>query len=297
MKPKPKANLSVLTILDVMDDPRFFGSTFRKERWNVWRVFLRALFALPMDAEQLALYQRYTGRTKPSPIPFTEAWICVGRRGGKSVIAALIVVYLAFFRDYAPYLAPGEIATVMVLAADRRQARTIMRYTRGFINEIPMLAAMMLGKPKRESIELTNRVAIEIHTAGTRTLRGYTCAAVMNDEIAFWNSDDSSEPAREILVAQRPSVSTIPGSILLSISTAGGKHGVFYESVTKNFGADDSSVLAWRATSQEMNSALDSKTVKAGVRARSRLSRSRIRQRIPVPIWRRSLAAKPSKRV
>jgi hypothetical protein len=267
MKPKTKTNLSVLTILDVMDDDRFFGRWFRGESWRAWRVFLCALFALPMDTEQLALYQRFTGRTVPSPVPFTEAWVCVGRRGGKSLIAALVVVYLAFFRDYTPFLAPGEIATVMVLAADRKQARTIMRYTRGFINAVPMLAAMMIGKPKRESIELTNRVAVEIHTAGTKTLRGYTCAAVMNDEIAFWNSDDSAEPARETLVAQRPSLSTIPGAMLLNISTAGGKHGIFYESITKNFGNDDSGVLSWRATSVEMNSKLDAKTIEAAYEA------------------------------
>ena len=51
--------------------------------------------------------------------PFTEAAVIVGRRGGKSRILALIAVYLACFRDYAPYLAPGEVATIGVLAVDK----------------------------------------------------------------------------------------------------------------------------------------------------------------------------------
>ena len=34
----------------------------------------------------------------------------VGRRGGKSRILALIVTYLATFRDYTSYLTPGEVA-------------------------------------------------------------------------------------------------------------------------------------------------------------------------------------------
>lgn len=263
----PNTDLSAVTILDAMNDRRIFGKWFAGSSWNVWRVFLCAMFALPMDAAQLALYSRFSGRLLPPDRPFTEAWVCVGRRGGKSLIAALIVVYLAFFRDYAPFLAPGEIATVMVVAADRKQARVVMRYVKGFIRAVPMLSSMIVGKDKRESIELSNRVSIEIHTAGSRTLRGYTCAAVINDEIAFWPTDDSAEPARETLVAQRPSLSTIPGALLLNVSTAAGKHGVLYEGIVKNFGNEVSPVLAWRAASREMNAKLEARIVEAAIEA------------------------------
>src|ERR1051325_10607451 len=99
MKPKPKVDLSAVSILDAMTDPRLFGKFFRGDSWRVWRVFLAVLFALPMTEEELALYQRFTGRTARPGQSFTEAWVCVGRRGGKSLVAALIVVYLAFFRD------------------------------------------------------------------------------------------------------------------------------------------------------------------------------------------------------
>jgi hypothetical protein len=53
---------------------------------------------------------------------------------------ALVAVFLACFRDWQPYLAPGERATIMVIATDRRQARVIFRYIRALLTMVPMLA-------------------------------------------------------------------------------------------------------------------------------------------------------------
>jgi hypothetical protein len=49
--------------------------------WFAWRVFLRALFALPLDAAELEVFRRFTGRAAPPP-EVREAWCVVGRRGG-----------------------------------------------------------------------------------------------------------------------------------------------------------------------------------------------------------------------
>jgi phage terminase large subunit-like protein len=51
----------------------------------------------------------------------------IGRRGGKSRVLALIAAYLSVFRDWTPYLSPGERAHVVVIAADRKQAQSIFR--------------------------------------------------------------------------------------------------------------------------------------------------------------------------
>lgn len=113
---------------------------------------------------------------------------------------ALIAVFLACFRDYRPYLGPGEKATIMVIAADRRQARVVLRYVRG------LLAAPVLGKlvvnDTAESIELAGNTIIEVGTA-SHSIRGYTIAAALCDEIAFWPKEDSAAPDMEILAALR----------------------------------------------------------------------------------------------
>jgi hypothetical protein len=67
---------------------------------------------------------RHTGRQRPPEASAREAWVVVGRRGGKSRVAALVAVWLACFNDYRAMLAPGEPGTLMVIAADRRQARS-----------------------------------------------------------------------------------------------------------------------------------------------------------------------------
>src|SRR5262249_15501148 len=64
-------------------------------------------------------------------------------RGGKSFALALIAVFLACFGDWQQYLGPGERGTIMIVAADRQQARVIMRYVRGLITSVPMLAPLV----------------------------------------------------------------------------------------------------------------------------------------------------------
>ena len=41
------------------------GSISDWQSWQAWLAFLAALFALPMDAEQLAIYRDCTGRKEP----------------------------------------------------------------------------------------------------------------------------------------------------------------------------------------------------------------------------------------
>jgi hypothetical protein len=50
----------------------------------------------------------------------------------------------------------------------------------------------MIIDDNTEQITLSNRVIIEIATASFRTSRGYSFAAVLADEVAFWRSDESS---------------------------------------------------------------------------------------------------------
>src|ERR1700745_1893308 len=115
-------------ILRAMDHLELFGRWFKGDTWNPWRVFLAALFGLPMSSEQGAFYRQCTGRSKPPETASTEAWVIAGRRAGKSAILAFIACYLACFRDYAPYLQIGERATIRIMSADRDQSRVIFRY-------------------------------------------------------------------------------------------------------------------------------------------------------------------------
>ncbi|WP_240759843.1 hypothetical protein [Lichenicoccus roseus] len=247
------------SILDALDSPAVFAPHFRggPASWHAWRAFLAALFALPMTDDDLGLYRTHTGRSEAPAAPFREAALICGRRAGKSRILALLAVYLAAFRDYGPHLASGEVATIAVIAADRRQARHIMRYVLGLIDGVPALAALKSDETG-ESVALGPHCLIEIHTASFRAVRGYTLAAVLIDEVAFLKTDElSANPDQEILTAVRPGLSSIPGSLLMIASSPYAKRGALYQAYRQHWGKDDARVLVWQGPTLAMNPTLD----------------------------------------
>lgn len=123
-------------------------------------------------------------------------------------------MWLACFRDYSEILAPGERGVVMVLAADRRQAKVIFRYVRAFLTGVPMLARKIVRETSEE-IDLDSGISISIHTSSYRSVRGYTIVAALCDEVAFWRDDSSSNPDTEIIQALRPGMATVPGALLI----------------------------------------------------------------------------------
>jgi hypothetical protein len=240
------------TIIHAVEDEALFAPWFRDaETWRAWFVFLRALFGLPMSAEDLALYRQCTGRDEPPEGGTREAWLCCGRRAGKSFLLALVAVFLACFCEWTRYLAPGERGTVMILAADRRQARTIYRYAHALLVGVPMLKAL-IARESAENIDLRNGVTIEISAASFRTVRGYTLIAALCDEIAFWRSDESANPDSEILAALRPAMATIPGAMLLCASSPYARKGVLWKAFHRYFGKDGAP-LVWKADTRTMN--------------------------------------------
>jgi hypothetical protein len=247
---RPAAN-----IIRAMSDDRLFRRWFKNpDSWAAWRVFLAALFGLPIAAADMDLFTRCTGRSVPPPGTCNEAWLCVGRRGGKSIILALIAVYLAVFKSWSGRLVPGERGTVLVIAADRRQARVIFRYITALITETPALATLVAGEVAQDRIDLSNGISIEISTASFRSVRGYTLIACLADEIAFWRSEESANPDAEVLNAIRPSMaSMMPDAMLLCASSPYAQHGVLYDAFKKHFGVDDAKVLIWKASTRTMN--------------------------------------------
>ncbi len=235
-----------------MLDRAVFGGFFHVASWSAWRAFLVAVFGLNASPTEATVIRRCTGRQTLPSTPAREVFCIVGRRGGKSRIAALVALYLACFRDYRQVLAPGERGVVMVIASDRRQARVVKRYISGLLHGVPMFASMVLNETA-EGIELTNGIMIEIHTASFRSIRGYTCVAAILDEIAFWPTDEAANPDVEIINALRPAMATVPGALLLAISSPYARRGELWRSYHGHFGKDNDPVLVWQADTRTMN--------------------------------------------
>jgi len=220
-----------------------------QQTWLPWFSFLRVLFGSKLTAADVELFQACTGRTDAPTGGFTTAWLCCGRRSGKSRMLAMISAYLAVFRDWSPYLSPGEVPTIMVVAADRKQARVIFRYTREFIKALDVVS---IERETQEVLELSNGVSVEIMTADFRSVRGYTAVALLLDEVTFWPSENTNSAA-EIINALTPSMATVPGAVLLCASSPYAKRGVLYDAFREHFGRNGDDVLFWRAATRTMN--------------------------------------------
>ncbi len=258
--------MSEFTILDALGDRQLFGRMFKDmDTWRNWIVFLKAVFCLPMDPDELEAFRRYTGRENlPERMP-AEVYAIVGRRGGKSFMAAILACYLALFHDWRPYLAAGETAWVMVIATDRDQARNILGYIKGILSSSKILGQEVESDLAWE-ISLRNQVGIKIGTCSYRALRGYTVVAAICDELAFWRAEGTN-PAAEVLNALRPSLATIPGGMIFGISSPYSKSGVLYEAFRDKWGREDEDALVWQAPTRAMNPTIKERLIERAFRA------------------------------
>ncbi|WP_297780043.1 hypothetical protein [uncultured Roseovarius sp.] len=246
-----------VTIRDAMTDRQLFGDTFGGDSFAAWRALLGGFYGLPLDSAEADTFKELTGRAETPQDAGEELWLVVGRRGGKSHAAALCAAYEAAFKDHRDKLAPGEMATVMLIAGDRPQARTLLRYVRGLVEGNPMLRAMVVRQTET-GIEFDNRACIEVHTASHRSVRGYTCSAVICDEIAFWMSD-GARPDAEVIAALRPALATLGGK-LVALSSPYARRGMLWDTY-KRYHGQPGRVLVAQAPSRTMNPTLPLRVV------------------------------------
>ena len=118
-----------MTLLDAMDDPNLFGPWF-KQRKHVEGLarFMTALFAHPHVAcrtgDLSGMHPARPLRHRSQSKRLGLRWAGVGARAS---CLALVAIISSLLLNYRRYLAPGERGTVMIIAADRKQARVILR--------------------------------------------------------------------------------------------------------------------------------------------------------------------------
>lgn len=247
-----------ISILDALDDPALLGAAFVGPSWDTWRAILRATFALPMTERDLELFRAVAERDPPGR-PVRELVVIAGRRAGKDSVASAIAASAAAFRDYSDVLRPGERATVACLACDRDQSRIVLGYVRSFFK-----SGLMAGLVERETangLELSTGAVIEIGTNSFRAVRGRTVACAIFDEVAFWRDETSARPDAETYRAIVPGLATIPGALLVMISTGYRKSGLLYEKYRKHYGKPGDDVLVIKAPSRTLNPTLDQRII------------------------------------
>ncbi len=252
----------VIGIVDAITRADIFAPWLTpRESWAAWIVVIKVVFGIPLDEAELATFHKHTGRNEPAPGGYFDATLIVGRRGGKSLILALIAAYLSAFVDWRSFLTGGEAGHIIVVAADRRQAAVIFAYLREMLS-IPLLGGIV-KRETNELLELHNGITIEITTANFKTIRGRTVVAALADELAFWVVDETgASPDKEVIAAIRPATLTIPGARLLKASSPYSRRGVLYEDYKRHF-AKESATLVWQAGTTDMNPSVPQSFIEA----------------------------------
>jgi hypothetical protein len=243
------------SIIDAMN--RLFPQWFGGESWDPWRAILRAAFALPMSKGERAFFKSVAGDRDPPRRKVRELWIIAGRRAGKDSIASLIAVYGAtFFQAGADRLRFGEKAVVQCLACDRDQSKIVLGYIRSYFDHIPPLRGMVTRRTAT-GLELQNDVSIEVGTNSFKAVRGRSFLLSVLDEVAYYQDETSARPDIETYNAVKPGLATLPGAMLVGISSPYRKAGLLYSKYKKHFGQVDDDVLVIKAPSLALNPTLD----------------------------------------
>ena len=124
---------------------------------------------------------------------------------------------------------------IPLLAASVQQAASAFAFVEGIFAVAPNLKDLV-DRATSDTLSLVTGIDISVRPASFRTIRGIPAIAAVADEIAFWRSDDSANPDKEILKALRPSLATTGGPLICISSHS--KRGELYSTYKRHFGLD-----------------------------------------------------------
>lgn len=209
-----------------------------------------------IEMTEVEIYEFMTNR-KYNPLDYTghtkyinKIDLIVGRRGGKTTLSAMLAIYCAIIEDWNPYLRKTPFATVLILSHSKEFSDEVLELIRTLIEASPILKLLINKKKKNTSSTMNlampyintktkrvkmSRVQIKVGAASSKTTRGIAACAVLCDEIAFWNLDESlKETDAKILKAVRPAMKQFGRkALLIKLSSPGIKQGELHKEYTK----------------------------------------------------------------
>lgn len=209
----------------------------------------------PRDLEgaDRELARRIFGDVDVIPPDARAVFVAVcGARGGKTyVLGALRLLHLALTVSLTS-LAPGEVASGLIVAPDLRLARQCLRYARGAAKVTPAIEACVVGESADNFVirrETGQTVTIEAlpATRGGSALRGRSLVGAVLDEAAFFRDEDYSVNDAEVFKAVAPRVMPEGQVIVASTPWAEGV-GLLYELFDANHGEPRTAIAAHAPT-------------------------------------------------
>jgi hypothetical protein len=236
-------------IVEFTTDPQLLGLSLSPAQ----ETLQRAIYGLPLDAEQLDVWRHCTDREVYPGRGYPEVTVVAGARAGKdSRIAAPVAVFEALFGGHHQHLGRGERAIVPIVAQDHRATRVAFGYVRGYLTESPLLAGEV-EEVLASEIRLRNGISVLCFPCRAASVRGWSIPAGILDEIAFFRLEGAVESDVEIQAAVRRGMLAFAAPRLVKISTPYLKSGLLFDDFRTSYGQDDPHRLVWKAPSALMN--------------------------------------------
>jgi hypothetical protein len=263
--------MTPLAIDKVLSDPRLLSASLDNiETWATWTIALKAAFALALTDEERKAFTAIAGNRGLPKKRVRELWCIIGRRGGKSRMAAALACYFALFVKHK--LAGGERGMCLVLSATTEQSKVVFDYTLAFLNNSPVLQKEIASTTRNE-IRLKNGIVIAIHANSFRSVRGRTLCACIFDEVAFWRDDTTATPDSEVYTAVLPALIST-GGMLVGISSPYRRVGLIHAKHKQHFATDSDDTLVVQGSTLSFNKTLDPEAIAAQQQADPTAARS-----------------------
>jgi hypothetical protein len=248
--------MTVIPISEALRDGNLLGAALGDiTSWRTWCTILKAAFAEPLSDQERELFAQLAGDRSPPSRRVRELWCGpIGRRSGKSRMAAAIACHVALLTDHKR-LAPGETGVVAIVARNREQAGVVFGYVKGFLQASSLLAGQVENFG-RDEITLRGGIRIGVITNSFRSSRGMTLLAVIGDEIGYWDDESLARPDVETFRAVLPSL-IASGGMWVGISSGYRRSGLLFEKHRDHFGRDNDDVLAISGSTQQFNPLID----------------------------------------
>jgi len=245
-----------MDIFEAVRDKQVFLPYFKKglASWASWLVFFKVLAGrTDLTAEEMGIFTEATGLTALPAVPLKEAYLCCGRRSGKSTACALLAVYYGLWGGWQKDLQPGEQPHVFVVSPTMEQGKIILRYAKSLLAMKPF--KHLVKKEHQDSVELSNGTVITIKPASWRSTRGWSTGLIIMEELAFWRFEaESANVDLEIYAALKPSTANIKNSLIIGCSTPFLRQGLLWQKAA-HWGKPGP-VLFWRMPTWRMNGLL-----------------------------------------
>jgi phage terminase large subunit-like protein len=187
-----------------------------------------------------------------------KALLCLGRRSGKGLMAAVAAIHNATMPDYSDLLRPGEARFIIVVANRDEQAQEFVRVVRELLRSAPdedLTNLVDWDRCTLSEIVFTTGAVIRAMPCSSRSTRGLAISLLVMDEAAFMKTDSEGFSAgKQVYQALSPSTAQFGemGYTMLT-STPNWRSGIFWDLYRAGTEGQDEDLLVVQRPTWEMN--------------------------------------------